>query len=77
MSNVNTASIAPSIEPQRPWVYPLEGDTWESIAQRVFPDRPVAEAVADLQSWNLYLVFRPAPSMMTCSDIVFTGPPPA
>lgn len=66
-----------AIEPQRPWVYPLEGDDWQSIATKVFPDRPVEEAVADLQSWNLYLVFRPAPAMMTCSDIVFTGPPAA
>jgi len=65
-----------TIEPQRPWVYPQEGDDWQSIAAREFPGRTVEDAVADLQSWNLYLVFRPAPAMMTCSDIVFTGPPP-
>lgn len=64
-----------SITPQRPWVHPREGDDWQSIARREFPGRPEEEAVADLQSWNLYLVFRPAPAGMTCTDIVFTGPP--
>ncbi len=66
-----------AIAPQRPWVYPQPGDDWHSIARRVFPERPAEEAVADLQSWNLYLVFRPAPAGMTPSDIVFTGPPAA
>lgn len=69
--------MSTTIEPLRPWVYPREGDDWQSIAAREFPERPVEEAVADLQSWNLYLVFRPAPAMMTRSDIVFTGPPAA
>lgn len=63
------------IAPVRPWTYPREGDDLYSIAAREFPERPADEAVADLQSWNLYLVFRPAPAMLTCSDIVFTGPP--
>ncbi|TXS96798.1 hypothetical protein FV139_03150 [Parahaliea maris] len=72
MTSANT-----SIKPVRPWIYPLEGDTWERIARREFPSRPLEEAVADLQSWNLYLVFRPAPAGMTRSDIVFTGPPAA
>ncbi len=74
MSQDNAMGAA--IEPVRPWVYPQDGDDWDSIAQRVFPERPVAEAVEDLQSWNLYLVFRPV-AAMTCSDIVFTGPPSA
>lgn len=66
-----------SITPVRPWTYPREGEDLQSIARREFPERPLEEAVADLQSWNLYLVFRPAPAMLTCSDIVFTGPPAA
>ncbi|HAN29439.1 MAG TPA: hypothetical protein DCP75_17280 [Haliea salexigens] len=66
-----------TITPVRPWTYPREGEDLQSIARREFPERPLEEAVADLQSWNLYLVFRPAPAMLTCSDIVFTGPPAA
>lgn len=66
-----------NIVPVRPWTYPREGDDWQSIARREFPERPLDEAIADLQSWNLYLVFRPAPARLTCSDIVFTGPPAA
>ena len=66
-----------TITPVRPWTYPREGEDLQSIARREFPEPPLEEAVADLQSWNLYLVFRPAPAMLTCSDIVFTGPPAA
>lgn len=66
-----------NIQPVRPWTYPQQGDNWQSIASREFPERPLEDAIADLQSWNLYLVFRPAPAMFTCSDIVFTGPPAA
>lgn len=66
-----------TITPVRPWTYPREGEDLQSVARREFPERPLEEAVADLQSWNLYLVFRPAPAMLTCSDIVFTGPPAA
>lgn len=66
-----------TITPLRPWTYPREGEDWQGIAARAFPGRPEEEAIADLQSWNLYLVFRPAPAMLTCSDIVFTGPPAA
>lgn len=66
-----------TITPVRPWTYPREGEDLQSIARREFPERPLEEAVADLQSWNLYLVFRPAPAMLTCSDVVFTGPPAA
>lgn len=66
-----------TITPVRPWTYPREGEDLQSIARREFPERPLEAAVADLQSWNLYLVFRPAPAMLTCSDIVFTGPPAA
>ncbi len=66
-----------TIAPVRPWTCPREGEDLQSIARREFPERPLEEAVADLQSWNLYLVFRPAPAALTPSDIVFTGPPAA
>lgn len=66
-----------SIAPLRNWTHPRPGDDWNSIAARELPDLPQEEAVANLQSWNLYLSFRPAPAMMTCSDVVFTAPPAA
>ena len=66
---------ATAINPERAWVYPEPGDDWTSIACRVLADRPLEQAVADLQSWNLYLAFRPAPAGMTCSDIVFIEAP--
>lgn len=63
------------VSPLRRWTHPQPGDDWQSIAVRELPDMPLEEAVANLQSWNLYLTFRPAPAMMTCSDVVFTAPP--
>lgn len=63
------------IAPLRAWTHPQPGENWQSIAARALPDVPEEEAVANLQSWNLYLAFRPAPAMMTCSDVVFTAPP--
>lgn len=65
------------IAPLRSWTHPHPGDDWHSIAARELPDMPQDEAVANLQSWNLYLAFRPAPAQMSCSDVVFTAPPAA
>ncbi|MFC6981130.1 N-acyl-D-amino-acid deacylase family protein [Microbulbifer taiwanensis] len=74
-STVGVASTKPA--PLRNWTYPQPGDDWQSIAKRELPEKDLQEAVQDLQSWNLYLVFRPAPARMTCSDIIFTAPPAA
>lgn len=63
--------------PLRRWVWAENGDDWNSIAARVFPQRPAAEAVADLQQWNLHLVYRPPTVGMTSSDILLVEPPAA
>lgn len=65
------------IAPERAWVYAQAGDDWASLARRELPNQPLEQAVADLQSWNLYLAFRSVPAVMTSTDIVFIEPPPA
>lgn len=75
MVKSQTVSKAPA--PQRRWAWAENGDDWNSIAARVFPERPVAEAVTDLQQWNLHLVFRPPSVPMTSSDILMVEPPVA
>lgn len=62
------------IPPRRAFVQPEAGDSWEALAHRLFPETPAKKAVEDLQSWNLFLMFRPG-GAMTPSDIVFTEPP--
>ena len=66
--------MARSLPPLRRFIQPKAGDDWESIAVRELPDVPVADAVSELKSWNLYVVFRPA-SVITPSDVIFIEPP--
>ncbi len=62
---------------------PLDGDTWESIAQRALQDEDVQAAVGQLQSWNLHVFMRPAAPQdspragnpILPSDVIFLEPP--
>lgn len=57
-------------KPIRQWIIPAPDDSWESIAARVLPQQPTADAVAALHSWNPHILFRPSPGLL-CSDVVF------
>lgn len=63
-----------SIPPVRRFIQPLQGDSWESIANRIMADRPQADAIESLKSWNMHLSFRPV-GIITPSDIMFVEPP--
>ncbi len=64
-------------------VFPEEGDTWESIAQRELPNMDPEEAVQLLQSLNLHVFMRPAApadsprhgNPILPSDVIFVEPP--
>ncbi len=63
------ASVVPSME-----------DTWAGLAARALPGPPEAEAVAQLQSWNLHVFMRAAraggaANPFLPSDVVFIEPP--
>lgn len=64
-------------QPVRRWTAPQAGEDWAAIARRVFPGKPVEESVTALQNWNMYLLFRPQPATLVCSDIVFIEGPQA
>jgi len=65
----------------RRWVAPLVGDTWADLARRELPGSPEAEAVAQLQSWNLHVFMRAAIQIngqanpILPSDVIFHEPP--
>ena len=62
-------------------VQPANGDTWADIARRELPGQSEADAVAQLQSWNLHLFMRAASQSkgvanpILPSDVVFIEPP--
>ena len=64
---------------------PQDGDTWESIAAREFPDEDAAAVAGQLQSWNMHVFMRPAAvasspregNPILPSDIIFLEPPRA
>ena len=62
-------------------VLPSGGDTWADIARRELPQLAEAEAVGQLQSWNLHLFMRAATQAKGAanpilpSDVVFIEPP--
>jgi len=62
------------LPPLRRFIQPKPGDDWGSIAARELPQVPTADAVDELKSWNLHVIFRPA-SMITPSDVIFVEPP--
>ncbi|AGH48505.1 MULTISPECIES: hypothetical protein [Sphingomonadales] len=66
-----------NIPPVRNFIQPVPGDDWASIAARELPGTPAEEAVGMLQSWNLYVAFRPGGGAVTPSDVIFVEPPRA
>ncbi|MEQ8690977.1 MAG: hypothetical protein RIC89_09120 [Pseudomonadales bacterium] len=64
-------------------MFPQEGDSWESIAAREFPDQEIDSIVAQLQSWNMHVFMRPAApagspragNPILPSDVIFLAPP--
>lgn len=66
-------------------ICPTPDDTWESIAGRELPDLDEADAVSQLQSWNLHVFARPKPpedspragNQILPSDVIFIEPPQA
>jgi hypothetical protein len=69
------------LSPTRRSVVPAGGDTWADIAARALPGTPQAEAVAQLQSWNLHVFMRAASRLngranpILPSDVIFVEPP--
>lgn len=72
-----------SLSPVRKSISPMAGDGWAEIARRALPGLPEAEAVGQLQSWNLHVFLRaPAPAdspragnPVLPSDVIFIEPP--
>ena len=66
-------------------IFPQEGDSWETITTREFPNRDAAATVSELQSWNMHVFMRPsAPegsprqnNPILPSDVIFLEPPKA
>lgn len=64
-------------------ILPLAGDGWAEIARRELPNVPEADAIGQLQSWNLHVFLRaPAPegsaragNPVLPSDVIFVEPP--
>lgn len=75
--------MSATLSVQRRSIFPSEGDTWETIAEREFSDTPLDEAVSNLQSWNLHVFMRRVTgkdsyrkmSQILPSDVVFLEPP--
>lgn len=65
-------------------IFPTAEDTWDTIAARELPDMDPAQAVGNLQSWNLHVFARRTPAdspragnPILPSDIIFVEAPSA
>lgn len=60
-------------------ILPKIDDGWAEIARRELPDVAEADAVAQLQSWNLHVFMRAArmggANPILPSDVIFIEPP--
>ncbi|HKI75497.1 MAG TPA: hypothetical protein VJ998_12665 [Pseudomonadales bacterium] len=70
------------MKPVRRSIFPTPDDTWETIAARELPKLDTEQAVASLQSWNLYVFARRTPpdspragNPILPSDIIFVEAP--
>lgn len=61
---------------QRRFILPQPGDSLAAIAARELPGVGAAEAMQQLEAWNLhiFLMRRPA-GLLTGCDVVFVEPP--
>lgn len=72
-----------SLNAVRRSTFPLDGDTWDSIATREFPQEDPATVASQLQSWNMHVFMRPAAAAgspregnpILPSDVIFLEPP--
>ena len=66
-----------TISAQRKFVRPEPNDEWADIAARALPDVASADAVAQLQSWNIHVFMRAAGQggPILPSDVIFVEPP--
>ena len=76
-------SASESLSVVRRSIFPEVNDTWETIATRELGDVETAEAVSQLQSWNLHVFMRRVAgkdsheqsSQILPSDVIFVEPP--
>ena len=72
-----------SLSTTRKAIFPVEGDNWETIADRELASLSAEEAVSQLQSWNLHVFMRRVAgkdshqrlSEILPSDVIFLEPP--
>lgn len=72
-----------SLSVQRRSMFPQDGDTWNTIAGREMPEESEADAISQLQSWNLHVFMRRVTSKeshersseILPSDVIFLEPP--
>lgn len=61
---------------QRRFVTPQADETLEQLAARAMPDHPLAQAMEQIQGWNLHIfAMRKPAGLLLGSDVVFVEPP--
>ncbi|HSG89711.1 MAG TPA: hypothetical protein VLA56_10905 [Pseudomonadales bacterium] len=65
----------PPLTPQRRFTSAEPGEDLVAIARRCLGDRAEADALRDLQSWNLHLFARRPSGVVLGADVVFLEPP--
>ncbi|UTP40350.1 hypothetical protein M9M90_04000 [Phenylobacterium sp. LH3H17] len=61
---------------QRRFVTPQADETLEQLATRAMPDHPLAQAMEQIQGWNLHIfAMRKPRGLLLGSDVVFVEPP--
>ena len=74
---------ASQLSVQRKSIFPEDQDDWASIAQRELGNMEMADAISQLQSWNLHVFMRRVAgkdshqqsSQILPSDVIFLEPP--
>ena len=65
-----------ALTPTRRFVTPEPDETVEALAARAMPQTPLAEAVQQIQGWNLHIFAMRRPrGLLLGSDVVFVEPP--
>lgn len=75
--------MSASLNAVRRSIFPADGDTWETIAAREFPNDDPATMAGQLQSWNMHVFMRPGAAAgspregnpILPSDVIFLEPP--
>ena len=64
-----------TLSAQRRFTAPLPDEDLAAIARRCLPDLSEADALEQLQSWNLHLFTRQPSGRILGADVVFLEPP--